>query len=140
MKWVRSKLKHGARLALFALAVQFVLSFGHFHADEVLAAPAARPASAIANAARAAHKADPQKPAVQATASRSKPDQPADSHRHDICAICAVMALAGTAMFSGPPILRLPQAYHLLSITTDAEFSHLANDRADFQPRAPPAS
>src|SRR5258708_35628225 len=31
MTWVRSSIKHGARLALFALAIQFVLSFGHFY-------------------------------------------------------------------------------------------------------------
>ena len=31
MKWFRSKLKHGTRLALLALAMQFVMGFGHFH-------------------------------------------------------------------------------------------------------------
>ena len=30
MKWFRKHLKHGSRLALFALAIQFALSFGHF--------------------------------------------------------------------------------------------------------------
>ena len=29
MKWFRSNIRHGTRLALLALAVQFVLSFGH---------------------------------------------------------------------------------------------------------------
>ncbi|MGH6751213.1 MAG: DUF2946 domain-containing protein, partial [Bradyrhizobium sp.] len=32
MKWFRNNVKHGSRLALLALAIQFVLSFGHFHA------------------------------------------------------------------------------------------------------------
>jgi len=32
MKWVRSNIKYGSRLALFALALQFSLAFGHFHA------------------------------------------------------------------------------------------------------------
>ena len=36
MKWFRSNIKGGARLALLALFLQFALSFGHFHA---LAAP-----------------------------------------------------------------------------------------------------
>ena len=31
MKWFRSNLKTGSRLALVALALQFALSFGHFH-------------------------------------------------------------------------------------------------------------
>ena len=32
MRWFRSNIRVGSRLALFALAVQFLLSFGHFHA------------------------------------------------------------------------------------------------------------
>ena len=40
MKWFRSNIKHGSRLALFALAVQFALSFGHFHGIAAQAAPA----------------------------------------------------------------------------------------------------
>jgi hypothetical protein len=39
MKWLRSNIRHGSRLALFALAVQFVLALGHFHA---LAGPVAQ--------------------------------------------------------------------------------------------------
>ena len=40
MKWFRKHLKHGSRLALFALAIQFALSFGHFHGAVAQAAPA----------------------------------------------------------------------------------------------------
>ena len=40
MKWFRSNIKHGSRLALFALAVQLALSFGHFHGVAAYAAPA----------------------------------------------------------------------------------------------------
>src|ERR1700722_1755971 len=40
MKWFRSNIKHGSRLALLALAIQFVLSFGHFHGVAAQAAPA----------------------------------------------------------------------------------------------------
>jgi hypothetical protein len=39
MKWFRSNIKHGTRLALVALAVQFALSFGHFHGIAAQAAP-----------------------------------------------------------------------------------------------------
>lgn len=146
MKWFRSRLRHGARLALFALAVQFVLSFGHFHPDDAHAAPAASPASAISKSALSSgkvdqHKADHGSPAAEADAGGLSDDHhPANSHPHDICAVCAVMSLARSAMFAGPPLLRLPQVYHFLYVTTDAEFSHLADDPADFQPRAPPAS
>ena len=40
MKWFRKRLKGGSRLALFALAIQFALSFGHFHGIAAQAAPA----------------------------------------------------------------------------------------------------
>jgi len=39
MKWVRANIGLGARVALFALAVQFALSFGHFHPIAAQAAP-----------------------------------------------------------------------------------------------------
>ena len=39
MKWFRRNIKTGSRLALFALALQFVLSFGHFHFNTAQAAP-----------------------------------------------------------------------------------------------------
>ena len=40
VKWFRKHLKGGSRLALFALAIQFALSFGHFHGIAAQAAPA----------------------------------------------------------------------------------------------------
>src|SRR3954466_11240890 len=40
MKWFRSNIGLMSRLALFALAIQFLLSFGHFHGSSGQAAPA----------------------------------------------------------------------------------------------------
>ena len=123
MKWVRSQIKHGSRLALLALAVQFVLAFGHFHGSAAHAAPAL---SAISQAATNPAPSTPQ------------PDS--DQRSGDVCSICAVLALAGTVLFSEPPILLLPQAVDFLYQTTDAEFAHLNSPRRVAQPRAPPAS
>lgn len=139
MQWFRSRAKHGARLALLALAVQFVLSFGHFHWDAAQAAPAinsiaTQSASADAvqpDAGQATLAADPAQPASR---------HPPGPHPGDYCAICAVMSLAGSVTLAEPPLLLLPQAYRLLYLTTDAEFSHLAPRHRDYQPRAPPAS
>jgi DUF2946 family protein len=121
MKWFRSNIKNGARLALFALFVQFALSFGHFH---VLAAPPTD----------TAQSALPRTTAVDA----GKQDR--DQQIPDACAICAVMAMASTVLFASPPILLLPEAVELLYRTTDAEFIHLKSAGTGFQPRAPPAS
>ena len=130
MKWFRSNIKHGARLALVALAVQFALSFGHFHGAAALAAVAAQP--------------NLQTIISQDSANGISKGLPAPNHDRDgqpgSCAICAVLALASSVLHASPPILLLPQAYHFLYLTTDAEFNHLQNRRAVFQPRAPPAS
>jgi hypothetical protein len=115
MKWFRSNIRHGSRLALFALAIQFALSFGHFHGISAQAAPA-----------------------IQQT-SQQAPSDP-DQQPADPCAICAVMALANAVLFATPPILLLPQAIEFLYLVTDAEFVHLGSVRVAFQPRAPPAS
>ena len=114
MKWFRSNIKQGSRLALFALAIQFVLSFGHFHG------------------VAAGGAGDPIRPASQAlTAPRAPASSPATPVRiptgtpNDACAICAVMAMANAVLFATPPLLRLPQAVEFSYLTTDAEFVHL---------------
>jgi hypothetical protein len=126
MKWFRSNIKQGSRLALFALAIQFALSFGHFHAI-AHAAPGIQ-----SGVAQTAHVADTR----QAPAS----DRDSDRHGNDGCAICAVMAMANAVLFATPPLLRVPEAVEFLYLTTDAEFVHLDSVRVAFQPRAPPIS
>jgi hypothetical protein len=123
MKWFRSKLKYGSRIALFALAIQFALSFGHFHGIAAQAAP--RTAPGISQAAQ------PQQPAS---------DHDSDRQPNDGCAICAVMAMANAVTFATPPLLLLPQAVEFSYQTTDTEFVHLSAVRVAFQPRAPPIS
>src|SRR6202011_6376655 len=54
MKWFRTNIRRGSRLALFALAIQFVLSFGHFDENTVQAAPGAAKQSAPYDVVRAA--------------------------------------------------------------------------------------
>src|SRR5258708_30982681 len=123
MKWFRKHLKHGSRLALFALAIQFALSFGHFHGFSAQAAPAIATgltqidldyARSLASQHRASKAEQKQRPAT-----------PDTDHSADTCAICAVISLAGNVLFSTPPLLRLPQAVELLYLTTAAEFAHL---------------
>ena len=120
MNWFRRHIKTGSRLALFALAVQFALSFGHFH-------PGAAQAAGFASTEAAS-------PVQQ---SPSSPDR--DRHPAETCAICAVMAL-GAALLATPPLLLLPQAVEFLQLATEAEFAHLRAGRSAFQSRAPPAS
>jgi hypothetical protein len=139
MKWFRSNIKHGSRLALFALAVQFALSFGHFHSGAALAAPVLQ--SGPAQSESSLPSAVPAPDAV-AQFARQQPASDHDSGQqsNDPCAICAVMALANNVLFAAPPLLLLPQAVEFLYLTTDAEFVHLNSASVAFQPRAPPIS
>jgi hypothetical protein len=116
MKWFRDNVTFGARLALLALAVQFVLSWGHTH---VHAAPAGQ------------------------VTSISAPVTDQGPHQHALgepCEICAVMAMASTALFSEPPILKLPEATDFLALAIKAEFNHLGASHSAAQPRGPPAT
>jgi hypothetical protein len=136
MKWFRKHIKHGSRLALLALAIQFVLSFGHFHA---VAAQAIQPDTAPFELSHANGLTAPDP--VSEPAQQPSPSTPdSDQQQSDPCAICAVIALANAVLFATPPILLLPQAIEFLYLTTDAEFVHLNSARVAFQPRAPPAS
>src|SRR5882724_11164550 len=127
MKWLRKHLKHGSRLALFALAIQFALSFGHFHAVT---------AQADLDYARSLATQDTASKAAQ----KQRPATPDSDHTADACAICAVISLANNVLFVTPPLLQLPQAVELLYLTVDAEFAQLNSLHPAFQSRAPPAS
>lgn len=117
MQWVRSKIKLGARAALFALAVQLALSFGHLHPIAAQTAPS-----------------------IQSTQQLPAPAPDSDRHPDDFCAICAVIALASTAMAAAPPALPLPQAIELPRRMIATALLHLHATRAAFQSRAPPLS
>jgi hypothetical protein len=131
VNWFRKHLKHGSRLALFALAIQFALSFGHFH--EAAAQP---PRPGLTSADRA--------PAALDAASELQQQQPSDhdtdQHTAHACVICAVNSLANNFLFATSPLLELPQAVELLHLATDAEFAHLGSLHPAFQSRAPPVS
>ena len=134
VKWFRKHVKHGSRLALFALAVQFSLSFGHFHAVAAPAIAAALTQADLDHAPLAAPVATSQIAQQQQPANHDT-DRPGEA-----CAICAVLSLANQVLFSAPPLLLLPQAAELLYLTGDAEFAHLNSARSPFQSRAPPVS
>jgi hypothetical protein len=135
MKWFRNNIRHGSRLALFALAIQFLMAFGHSHGFAAQAAPAIQASVTDADIAYAAQAA------ADEVAQRQQPSTPdTDQQPADNCAICAVISLAGNVLFATPPLLELPQAVEFLYLTTDAEFVHLGSVHYGFRSRAPPVS
>ncbi|WP_334355703.1 MULTISPECIES: DUF2946 family protein [unclassified Bradyrhizobium] len=135
MKWFRNNVRTGARLALFALVVQFALSFGHCHGA---AAQNIQIGLSDAGLAYAADHAALD--AASDTFQQQSSNHDNDRHPVDACAICAVVSLANNFLFATPPLLELPQAVELLRLTTGAEFAHLGSLHAAFQSRAPPVS
>lgn len=134
MKWFRSNIKHGSRLALLALVLQFGLSFGHFHAGEAKAAtPAIQSAAAQSDFSAAPDAVDPPAPLPA-------PHNDSDHHPGENCAICAIIALAGAVLSATPPVMLLPQAEAFPYLVTDTAFTDLNPAGVAFQPRAPPAS
>ncbi|QPF86325.1 DUF2946 domain-containing protein [Bradyrhizobium genosp. L] len=140
MNWFRKHIRTGSRLALFALAVQFMLSFGHFHPLAMVhAAPAVQTGLSEVDFTYIGTSATPdlavQVVQTQPPAQRDNDQQPADH-----CDICAVMSMAGSVLVATPPVLLLPEVVEFLRRTTDAEFLHLKAAPRAFHSRGPPLS
>jgi hypothetical protein len=94
MSWFRSRSRLGSYLALFALAIQLTLSFGHVHLDgNVLGVRHAATLSGVsAGTAVATAVIDPAGKETPALAD-------------DFCPICALIHLAGTLVLAAAPSL-----------------------------------
>jgi hypothetical protein len=120
MSWIRTHRRFGGTLALFALALQLVLSFGHVHARDL----AGIPGSAVAQA--------------QVTVPHGPDGDRADPAHDAYCAVCATIALSGSLTLPTLPALLAP------SNSTDASHWYRLADRRDrfdhalFSARAPP--
>jgi hypothetical protein len=117
MRWVRAKLRAGARLALFALALQIALSFGHVHLGHVQHAVAIAPSGT--------------------QPSGSAPTQQPAGDADDYCAICATIHLSASFLPQAPqlPVPFLSRPAENFDRVAVISFSPR---RAPFQSRAPP--
>ena len=120
MRWFRSNIWFGSRLALFALAVQVVVSFAHVHVSDLASAPAA--VSAVADGS-------------------STPAAPGDNPNGATdpgCAICALIQLAATSAPSAAPVLPLPLKLSYVRLEATGDVALAALSHSFFQARAPP--
>jgi Protein of unknown function (DUF2946) len=126
MTWFRSRIRPVTRLALFALAFQMAVSFGHMDADE-LGLPSLGLTSRTHLALTATNTA---------IAPPSREHAPAMPEGY--CPICASMALIATAFPSLPPVLVVPpQARPVWPAPIRAE-GISPKVALSFQARAPP--
>jgi hypothetical protein len=115
--------KSGAYLALVALALQIVLSFGHVHL------------SSVSDAALSAttHR-------VTLTQAQTQPPAQNPSGDDDYCAICASIFLVSTSFTPAPPVLPVPAAFQPIEHSFDNARDLAEPRHPAFQSRAPPAA
>jgi hypothetical protein len=120
MRWIRAKQRLGGQLALFALALQLFLSFGHIHREDIYGPFYA-----------SSHAATDQK------APSGGPSQ----HRDDYCEICATISLLSSSFVAqAPQLLPLQRVWHSVEHADRVLALSIAPRRASFQSRAPPAA
>jgi hypothetical protein len=128
MRWCRSRRRFGVYLALFALALQFVVSFAHTHPeglDSAQGAPVSGDASLALSLARVSD-------------STAYPlNKPGGLPHHD-CAVCISIALLGSAQNGQPPALSEPADIRLSPVRPTSERQFSVVRFYPFRTRAPP--
>ena len=127
MRWFRSNIRFGSRLALLALTIQIVLSFGHVHFDGLTPASAKAMPLAIVDASPAA------------VLSTSSPNHKSNGSVDFDCPICVLIQMASTSAPSAPPVLPLPAFFSLFRLEVSVEMALAASPHFLFQARAPPS-
>jgi len=125
MGWVRSNIRAGSWCALFALVIQFALSFGHVHRGEF-------PQGLIAS--RSAIATSAALPGSEVSSALAKPIGLAE----DYCAICAVMVLANSVRPAVAPAFPRPAGSIAARFWMAAEVLAATSLHRLFQARAPP--
>jgi hypothetical protein len=121
MRWVRTNRLYGGWLALAALTLQVVLSFGHIHLDGIRQES---PAITVA--------------ASKAPSSQQNPAQHPANEAGDFCAICATIHLASSSFLPDAPLLPVPFASRTIEHFGNFTLVFVSPQRAAFPSRAPP--
>jgi len=121
--WVCRHRRHGAVLALIALALQIAVAFGHVHLPAL---------------AQNAHATSAQRAAFADSKSHAPVQTPADND--DYCAICASIFLASSAFAPAPPQLLIPTNFQRVGHSFNAARSLAESLRLAFRSRAPPVA
>ena len=127
MGWFRQKVPWLSRLALFALAVQIVLSFGHAHLGGVAPASAAGVNAPVVESNSAAAPG----PALPIDRDRNSP-------AHDFCALCASISLLHSLVLPVPAALAALAEFDCIQFRYASATAVLAHPRSPSQARAPP--
>ena len=118
--WFRRRIGWVCGLALLALALQLVASFGHVHSEDILGSH--------------------QRPTI-AGAGNPAADRDADQHEHDgLCGVCWAVQLLNNAPVAVPPLLPAAVVFTRTSIRVAPPSPVTLPDCQAFQSRAPPSA
>jgi hypothetical protein len=124
MRWFRSHICFGTRLALLALALQTMLTFGHVHG--LTPSPDKIAFSALTGLPAATTHAAPD------------PNHNSNGSSDFDCPICALIQLASTSTPSAAPTLTLPATFAVFRPEPAALPELTATPHILFQARGPP--
>jgi hypothetical protein len=123
MGWFGRHKRHGAVLALIALALQIVVAFDHVHLPGLL---------------HNSRLALTQHTATNQTAPHAPAQFPSDPDGY--CAVCASILLASSTFAATPPQLPVPAKYHRVEHWPSTAVTLATSPRLAFRSRAPPAA
>jgi hypothetical protein len=129
MSWCRSTKRFGSWLALFALLIQFTVSFGHIHLDDFASATDGISSDAVSSTASQIVERPQAAPAK-------------DSHKapsRDNCPICASLYLTSHALAWQPPVILAPASFEILISHIISDFEFQVAQYFPFQTRGPPS-
>jgi hypothetical protein len=132
MLWFRHNRWFGGSVALFALCLQLIASFGHVHPRTAPSPVGAAPPIVVAFADGMIIGDEVAPP--------GKFGHPRPLAPHDGCLICTTLSLLGAALTIEPPALTTPLAFGVAHRHAFVEFSFQSHRTAAFQTRAPPTA
>jgi hypothetical protein len=121
MGWIQCHRRHGALLALAALVLQIVLSFGHVHLHGVAVPAATTHLIALAD-------------------KNSQTPAPIPVDNDDYCVVCASIFLASSAFAPPPPQLPVPAKFQRVEHSFNDARLFADPLRLAFRSRAPPVA
>jgi hypothetical protein len=127
MRWIRQHIRSATWLALTALAVHLVVTFGHMHAEWF------SPPSAGATAIAAAE--------LDKAKGAGRPTQPYRAPGVDnFCAVCASISLLGTLVLPAAQKLAPPRVIVRINEVNPADTNTARELRSSSPARAPPVA
>jgi hypothetical protein len=128
MRWFRANRLVGGCLALFALAIQFAVSFAHIHPQDSI------PKENLTFVAKASNALS-----MDVASSLSAPlDDRGTGWPPDDCPICASIVLISSAITGQVPVLSVPTAFSPILLQSIRDFEFQSVRYSSFQTRAPP--